>query len=498
MNDDADLLRDFVVRHNEASFRALVARRIGFVYAVNLRRLRNPHLAQEATQSVFIALARKAESVARGPSVLGWLHRSSCYESRNLMRAQVNRTARENEAQRLGTTTSDPAPAGPPGELEAVLDEVLGELSESDRDAILARFFSDRTFAELGAAANLSENAARMRVDRALDRLRARLQRRGLASTAAVLAAALPAYAAAAVPSGLSATTANTALATFGATAIPATFLSTMSTAKIITATAAVLATGFIGFSIQRNLTLESELTALHAQQAQAKTQLQDLQSEIATLRSAVPAGAPANPAPAATLASAKEPGPLEKPGVIRGAPAGWHKNGSKLDAFDVGVDQNEAWGGMPSAYAKSTSAEAQKEFGGVMQMLSAEQYRNQRVRLSGWIKTQDAIDGGGRLWLRVDGQAPGSRLGFDNMEKRAPTGTTDWEEYSIVLDVPNEASSLNYGFFLQGRGQVWVNAVTITPVGPEVPTTNMYDQRRELPKAPVNLGFKPAPKSGG
>src|SRR6478609_4126331 len=158
MDDDANLLREFAVRRDEASFRLLVERRIGFVYAVNLRRLRNPHLAQDATQAVFIALARKAESVARCPSLVGWLHRSSCYESRNLMRAQANRTARETEALRLGTTVSGEPEAGPPGQLEAMLDEVLNELAETDRDAILARFFSERSYSEIGAALGSSEN----------------------------------------------------------------------------------------------------------------------------------------------------------------------------------------------------------------------------------------------------------------------------------------------------------------------------------------------------
>jgi len=122
MDDDANLLREFAVRRDEASFRRLVERRIGFVYAVNLRRLRDPHLAQDATQAVFIALARKADTVARCPSLTGWLHRSSCYESRNLMRAQINRMTRESEAQRLGTTVAGAPDAGPPGELEAMLE----------------------------------------------------------------------------------------------------------------------------------------------------------------------------------------------------------------------------------------------------------------------------------------------------------------------------------------------------------------------------------------
>jgi hypothetical protein len=133
-----------------------------------------------------------------------------------------------------------------------------------------------------------------------------------------------------------------------------------------------------------------------------------------------------------------------------------------------------------------------------MMQTTAADLYRGQRVRLSGWVKTKDATSG--QLWLRIDGQGQGqgNMLGFDNMAKRAPTGTTDWQEYSVVLDVPKEASSLNYGMFLGGTGQMWTNAVRVETVGADVPTTNMLNQPRQLPQQPVNLGFSPAPKPGG
>ncbi|HEY0946436.1 MAG TPA: hypothetical protein VGD81_14260 [Opitutaceae bacterium] len=169
--------------------------------------------------------------------------------------------------------------------------------------------------------------------------------------------------------------------------------------------------------------------------------------------------------------------------------PKGWYKNGSANELYEVGVDENNAWGGMPSAYARSTGA-AEGKFGGMMQTISADVYKNQRVRLTGWVKTEDAADGG-HLWMRVDGPEGGKSLQFDNMNQRAPKGTTDWEEYSIVLDVPPESTRLNYGFFVRGKGRMWVNGLTVTPVGNDVPTTNMM-KPPALPQAPVNLGFVP------
>lgn len=508
MDDDANLLREFAVRRDEASFRLLVERRIGFVYAINLRRLRNPHLAQDATQAVFVALARKAETVARCPSLTGWLHRSSCYESRNLMRTQINRMARESEAQRLGTTVAATPEAGPPGELEAMLDEVLNQLPETDRDAILARFFSDQSYAEIGAALNLSENAARMRVDRALGRLREHLERRGFKSSAVVIAGLLPACASAAVPGGLAVTITQVALAGSVAVAVPAALFASMNASKIIASAVGVLAVaGFVGYEIHQTNALRDELSALRREHAQATDRVRGLEQQMSNLQTrpgsggsstaaATAAGAPATSASSAAPAVAAIP--PEIPGVTRGAPTGWHKNGSKVDAFEVGVDANHSWGGMPSAYAKSVSADAKGAFGGMMQAIGADQYKNKRVRMNGWIKTEDITDGAGQLWLRVDGPGGGNTLAFDNMNDRAPKGTTDWEEYSIVLDVPETATSLNYGYFLRGTGQMWINGVTFELVGDDVPSTDMTRKRPALPATPVNLGFKPATPSGG
>lgn len=494
MNDDADLLRRFAEHHDEACFRQLVERRIGFVYAVSLRRLRDPHLAQDATQAVFIALARKAASVARGPSVMGWLHRSAGYECRNLLRAHFRRAERETEAQRRGTAGGEANSIGSPADLEAVLDDVLADLPDADREAILARYFSAQSFAEIGTATGRSENAARMRVERALAKLRDRLQRRGFESTAAVLAGALPSYAASAVPSGLTASVSNTALAGLGAAgAVTATFLTTMSTTKIAACLAGLAALGGIGYQMHRTQALERELLSLRQQNAEATRQLGGLEEQVTQLKTkAAQIQGASVAATAPKPAAAPQPEPPEIPGITRKAPAGWFKNGSNPNAYDVGVDQTQSWGGMPSAYAKSTSAPGQNGFGGMMQHASAENYRNKRVRLTGWVKTQEANDGGGHLWLRVDGEGRGNVLAFDNMAGRAPKGTTDWQEHSIVLDVPNEASSLNFGFFVQGSGQIWVNALTLQPVGTDVPTTDISRKQPNLPKAPVNLGFTP------
>jgi hypothetical protein len=196
-------------------------------------------------------------------------------------------------------------------------------------------------------------------------------------------------------------------------------------------------------------------------------------------------------PAVASTPVQRVEEPPV--PGVTRVAPAGWSKNGSKPGSYVVGIDQNQSFGGMPSAYVKSVDSSIDG-FGGMMQMSSPDEFAGKRVRMSGWVKTEDANDGGGHLWLRVDGQQSGQMLQFDNMDNRAVKGTTDWQQYSVVVDVPPDSAALAYGFFVSGTGKMWVSGTKMEAVGSEVASTNMLtnNRARSLPKTPVNLSFDP------
>ncbi len=272
-----------------------------------------------------------------------------------------------------------------------------------------------------------------------------------------------------------------------------------MSNTKIVIALVLVTAIGGALYEFYHNSDLEVRLAEARTETAVSSKQLQAIQREIADLKEQVAATERAKPAPAVpptvapAIVATVPAAPV--PGVTPKAPKGWFKNGSANELYEIGVDENNSWGGMPSAYAKSTGV-ADGKFGGMMQTIAADAYENQRVRLTGWMKTQDANDGGGHLWLRIDGQERNQMLGFDNMDGRAPKGTTDWQEHSIVLDVPAGATRLNYGFFVQGKRQMWVNGVTITPVGADVPTTNLVKKQPPLPATPVNLGFAPPDKN--
>lgn len=180
MKDDATLLHSYAHQRSEADFAELVRRHVDLVYSVALRELNgDAHLAQDATQLVFIDLARKADRLTGHRLLAGWLFNSTRYAAANLVRGVRRRQAREAKAQLMETMNApEPADAAEWERVRPVLDAALGELNERDREAVLLRFLQNRDYAAIGARLALSDNAARMCVDRALDKLRTVLARR--------------------------------------------------------------------------------------------------------------------------------------------------------------------------------------------------------------------------------------------------------------------------------------------------------------------------------
>ncbi|MEI8311231.1 MAG: SurA N-terminal domain-containing protein, partial [Verrucomicrobiota bacterium] len=178
------------------------------------------------------------------------------------------------------------------------------------------------------------------------------------------------------------------------------------------------------------------------------------------------------------------------------GAPKGWLTCGSKPEAYDVGVDPTQPYKKPISAYVKSLDPKiAEGFFGGIQQVCSAESFWGKRLRFSGYVKTRDVV-GTANLWFRVGGEGA-EVLQFDNMDNRPIKGTTDWTEYSLVLDVPTGADMLAYGIFIQGVGMAWLNDVQLMEVGSDVKSTNMEEvvngnakNKNRLPDAPRNLDF--------
>lgn len=204
MVDDATLLRRYAEEKSEAAFAELVRRYLNLVYSAALRRLGgDAHRAADVSQQVFVALAHHASSLTRHAMLTGWIYTTTRHAALDVIRTERRRRAREQEAHIVEELVAVSAPEADWERLRPVLDEVMDELGDRDREAVLLRFFDGRPFAEIGAALQVSEDAARMRVDRALAKLHELLARRGVTSTAAALGVVLSAQAVSAAPAGL-------------------------------------------------------------------------------------------------------------------------------------------------------------------------------------------------------------------------------------------------------------------------------------------------------
>ena len=313
LSPDAELLRRYVEDRSEDAFTELVHRHLGLVYATALRRVgHDAHLAEDVAQKVFADLARKAASLRGHATLTGWLYVSAHVASAAVVRGEQRRKSRESAAQTMQTLDSDSTPAPDWHHLRPVLDEVIVGLRDDEREAIALRFFEQRSFAEVGAALRLTEEAARKRVERALEKLRAVLARRGITSTTALLALALGEFGTNAAPAGLAPKIAGAALGQ--STAAGA---GLASLAMSVLAGAALVAGAFVVVGQYRaNQRLEAEaarlvldprtLAALRtdnqklARTARAADDLRQLQAELPAMRAAL--------APAVASSAAQAP----------------------------------------------------------------------------------------------------------------------------------------------------------------------------------------------
>jgi RNA polymerase sigma factor (sigma-70 family) len=284
MANELDQLLLYARTRSEDAFAELVQRYLPLVYASALRRVGgDAHRAEDVTQMVFVALARNASSLSRHPNLTGWLFTTTRFLAAKTLRTERRRQTREQEAEMIAPEPSSLADAASEP-LIALLDDLVADLKELDREVILRRFHRGLRLAEIGREMGVSENAVQKRLDRALEQLKEKFSRRGVVSTTAAVALALEVQGAITVPAGLAAAATGAALTGGTAGPLAGSGLALLTKFQVAAALAALLAGGAalvwqrsenrrLGGELQQQeiaLRREISLQALRADRAEA------------------------------------------------------------------------------------------------------------------------------------------------------------------------------------------------------------------------------------
>lgn len=299
---------------SDSAFADLVRRHLAWIYGVARRRLNDSHLAEDVAQAVFVLLHRKSPQFTADRAMMSWLYKTACYASESAARTERRRQNRESKVAMSRPESTEPAQTPQWQELAPMLDQLIGRLSRPDREAILLRYYRDLSFAEVAEQIGATPDAARKRVERAVEKLRQLASERGNALSAASLASGLATLVRVPLPPGLIAT------ATTAATA-PAGSAITASTAGIVKGTLTMMAT--TKFTIVSLTTLA--ILLIGGLISGAAWMLADAQTQPSAAQAPTTAPAPLPAAPAQPPVPFDANGPIPK--LAPFSAIRWHGN---------------------------------------------------------------------------------------------------------------------------------------------------------------------------
>jgi RNA polymerase sigma factor (sigma-70 family) len=463
--DDITLLKQYA-GGDESSFTTLFERHVHLVYSAALRQARNPSHAEEVTQAVFILLARKATSLSPQTVLSGWLYQAARLTTASLIKREIRRQRREQEVYMQTLTEPDTSLWE---QISPLLDDAMGRLGEKDRNAIVLRFFENRTPQEVAAALKLNEITARKRVSRALEKLRTFFAKRGVVLTAAIIAGTISGNSVQAAPATLANSATAVAIAK-GATAsgsilalVKATLIAMKTKTIVATAAVAVVILGIGGYLVGNRLIHQPE---------------------------AAPAP-PASAAPSDTLPiklaneSFKDPS-----GSLAAALLAGGNNNSDKFLNEIDPDTRRTTNSAPAGHIKCLvepnspgSADYLKSLPSAFQIgLASARYINyfvnkdsslfgKRIRITGWMKTSDVRNWAGANLVVAN--IGGYIFAFDGMYDRPLHGTGGWQQIEFVTDVPKEPCFISLSPTLYGTGEMWCDDFQIDVVPADTPATD-------------------------
>jgi RNA polymerase sigma factor (sigma-70 family) len=293
MTSDLELLKQFARENSQDAFNEIVRRHLDLVYSAALRQVRSPPLAEDIAQSVFTDLARSAgklcsAGVSPANLLTPWLYAVTRRTAIDAIRQESRRRLREQIAVEMNNMNASQSSAGVPpawSEIESFLDEAMESLDETDRAAILLRYFENKSLREVGESLKISDDTAQKRVSRAVERLREFLSKRNLTIGAGGLLSLISANAVQSAPIGLAATISAAAVLT-GTTVSTSTAIATTKVIamtalqKTIIGAALVAAVGTGAYEAHQASQLRAQIQTLQQQQTSLAEQIRQLQKE--------------------------------------------------------------------------------------------------------------------------------------------------------------------------------------------------------------------------